>query len=82
LPEKYAIPLKMADIEGLKQQEIANKLGLSLTGAKSRIQRARKLLKEEIHTCFHTKECSSAGLTDFSLRQDCTPLKNLKEENK
>lgn len=77
LPEKYAIPLKMADIEGLKQQEIANKLGLSLTGAKSRIQRARKLLKDEIHTCFHTKECSSAGLTDFNLKQDCRPLKNL-----
>ena len=80
LPEKYATPLKMADIEGLKQQEIANKLGLSLAGAKSRIQRARKLLKEEIHTCFHTMECSSSGLTDFSLKQDCTPLKNWREE--
>ena len=82
LPNKYARALKMADIDGLKQQEIANTLGITLPATKSRIQRARKLLKEEIHTCFHTKECPNAGLTDFELKTTCLPLKNWGKEKK
>lgn len=74
LPRTYGVPLQMADIEGLKQQVIANKLNLSLTATKSRVQRARKLLKKEITTCFHTTECCS-GLTDFKLKENCLPLK-------
>jgi len=37
LPPKYAIPLRLADIEGMKHKEIATKLNLSLTATKSRI---------------------------------------------
>ncbi len=48
LPPKYALPLKMADIDEMKQQVIAEKLNLSLSATKSRIQRARKLLKQEV----------------------------------
>ena len=51
LPEKYARPLRWADVDGLKQQEIADRLGLSLPGAKSRIQRARKKLGEVLAAC-------------------------------
>jgi len=51
LPEKYAIPLKMSDIDGIKQADIATKLGIGLSAAKSRIQRARTMLKEEIVRC-------------------------------
>lgn len=51
LPEKYATPLKMADVEGKTQQEIADELGLSLSGAKSRVQRARKKLGEVLAAC-------------------------------
>ncbi|MGK7368644.1 MAG: sigma-70 family RNA polymerase sigma factor, partial [Candidatus Halalkalibacterium sp. M3_1C_030] len=39
LPKKYRIPLKMADVEGKTQQEVADRLDLSLSGAKSRVQR-------------------------------------------
>ena len=80
LPEKYAVALQMADIDGLKQQEIADKLNLSLSATKSRIQRARKLLKQEIHTCFHTKEGAKSGLADFNLKESCTTLKNWEKE--
>lgn len=51
LPEMYRVPLKMADVEGKKQQEIADYLGLSLSGAKSRVQRARKKLGEVLAAC-------------------------------
>lgn len=51
LPEKYGEPLKMADIQGKTQQEIADDLGLSLSGAKSRVQRARQKLGEVLAAC-------------------------------
>lgn len=51
LPEKYGKPLKMADVEGKTQQEVADDLGLSLSGAKSRVQRARQKLGEVLAAC-------------------------------
>lgn len=51
LPEKYGEPLKMADVKGKTQQEVADYLGLSLSGAKSRIQRARQKLGEVLAAC-------------------------------
>ena len=37
------------DLEGMTQADYARSLGLSLAGAKSRIQRARRRLKRELH---------------------------------
>lgn len=51
LPEKYAEALMLADIEGLTQQELAERLGMSLSGAKSRVQRARRMLKDAFLRC-------------------------------
>src|SRR5687767_1025385 len=41
LPEPYRQAMMLADIEGLSQQEFADRAGVSLSGAKSRVQRAR-----------------------------------------
>lgn len=43
--------LRLVDLEGLAQNELAARLGLSITGAKSRVQRARKRLKEILLDC-------------------------------
>lgn len=51
LPDKYAIPLRMADVQGIKQQDIAGELGLSLSGVKSRVQRARQKLGQVLADC-------------------------------
>ncbi|HEY1870092.1 MAG TPA: sigma-70 family RNA polymerase sigma factor [Chitinophagaceae bacterium] len=51
LPPGYRDALIMADLEGISQRKIAEKLNLSLSGAKSRVQRARSLLKEVILKC-------------------------------
>lgn len=74
LPEKYAIPLTLSDIEGLKQADIAQKLDLSLTATKSRIQRARKLLKEQIMECYHIETDHQGNLTAFGIKNSCKPL--------
>lgn len=51
LPDMYRRPLVMADFEGYTQQEVADELGLSLSGAKSRVQRARVKLGEMLKAC-------------------------------
>lgn len=51
LPEKYAQALLLADLEGMTQQQLADALGLSLSGAKSRVQRARKMLRDAFLRC-------------------------------
>lgn len=48
LPGKYRAPLVLRDIEGKSSEEAAQILGLSLGTTKSRISRARGLLKEKL----------------------------------
>lgn len=51
LPKKYRTPLFLADIKGLKQQEVALQLNQSLPTTKSQIQRARKLIAQGFIDC-------------------------------
>ena len=51
LPEKYGQALLLADLEGMTQKELAERLGLSLSGAKARVQRARRLLRAAMMKC-------------------------------
>jgi len=51
LPEPYQEAVALYELERLPQQQIANKLGISLSGAKSRIQRGRDLLKQKMAKC-------------------------------
>jgi RNA polymerase sigma-70 factor, ECF subfamily len=53
LPSQDKEALLMSDFQGMKQAEIAQRLGISLSGAKSRVQRARKKLKELLLECCH-----------------------------
>ncbi|MCI0684077.1 MAG: RNA polymerase sigma factor SigZ [Gemmataceae bacterium] len=51
LPDGYREAVRLAEIGGLNQQDVADRLGLSLSGAKSRIQRGRGMLKEVLLGC-------------------------------
>ncbi|HRJ88136.1 MAG: sigma-70 family RNA polymerase sigma factor [Blastocatellia bacterium] len=48
LPPKYRVPIVLRDIEGLSYDEIASVMNLGLGTTKSRINRARGLLKEKL----------------------------------
>jgi len=48
LPDKYRIPLEMSELQNMSQLEVAEKLDLSYPAAKSRVQRARQLLKDKL----------------------------------
>lgn len=51
LPDRYREALVLTEFDGLTQQAVAARLGISLSGAKSRVQRARAQLKEMLHKC-------------------------------
>ena len=51
LPEKYRMAVRLCDIEGKPQREIAEAEEISLSGAKSRIQRGRAHLKAMLRDC-------------------------------
>lgn len=74
LPEEYAIPLKLSDIEGMPQKEIANKLEISLPGAKSRVQRARKKLKDLFYECCDMEFDAQGNIVSCEIKSHCTPL--------
>ncbi len=50
LPDEYATALELTEMDGLSQRELAARAGLSLSGAKSRVQRGRKLLEGVVRT--------------------------------
>ena len=52
LPPKYRVPVILRDIEGRSYEEIASILELGLGTTKSRISRARGLLKEKLKSYF------------------------------
>lgn len=52
LPPKYRVPVILRDIEGRSYEEIASILELGLGTTKSRISRARALLKEKLKNYF------------------------------
>lgn len=65
LPEPYRAAMKMADFDGLGQQEIADRTGISLSGAKSRVQRARQQLGEMILDCCNLERDARGNVMDF-----------------
>ena len=51
LPERYREAVRLSELEGLSQAEVARRLGLSPSGARSRVQRGRALLREALDAC-------------------------------
>lgn len=70
LPDGYREAVQLAEVEGLPQQEVGDRLGLSLSGAKSRIQRGRALLKDALEACCHFEFDSRGNLMDYDPKPD------------
>ncbi|MFB6280061.1 MAG: sigma-70 family RNA polymerase sigma factor [Salinibacter sp.] len=70
LPEMYRHPLIMADFEGHTQQEVADDIGLSLSGAKSRVQRARVKLREQLQACCEVEFGPEGRAVAFRRREE------------
>jgi len=51
LPQIYKEAITLADLEDLNQNQLAIRLGISYSAAKSRVQRARRLLRSYFEKC-------------------------------
>jgi RNA polymerase sigma-70 factor (ECF subfamily) len=64
--------ITLCDLEGLPQIEYARRKGLSLPGAKSRIQRARKRLREQLSQACQVRLDAAGQVSDFVPRPPIT----------
>ena len=71
LPDKYRRALVLTEFEGLTQAEMGEELGLSVSGAKSRVQRAREMLKDELLACCHFEFDRRGRVIDYEQRARC-----------
>lgn len=75
LPVKYREAMILSELEGFSQQAVADQLGLSLSGTKSRIQRGRTKLKEILLNCCNM-EVGREGILDFYPSPECEHMVN------
>ncbi len=72
LPEIYRDAVLLSDIKGIKQRKVAEMLGISLSGAKSRIQRGRKLIQEGfVNCCDYTINDKGMLVGDDKTEDEC-----------
>ena len=65
LPPEYAEALTLTDLESLSQQQLADRIGLSLSAAKSRVQRAREKLGALILDCCDLERNRAGAVVDY-----------------
>lgn len=80
LPEKYAIPLELSDIEKIPQRDIASKLNLSVSATKMRVQRGRIKLRELFVECCHLEYDKHDNLVGCTIKHDCKSLNKIKKD--
>jgi RNA polymerase sigma-70 factor, ECF subfamily len=71
LPAQDRQALILTEYQGLTQKELAERLGLSLSGAKSRVQRARAKLKQQLLACCHFELDRRGHVIDYQPRCAC-----------
>ena len=71
LTDMYRRPLIMADFDDHPHQEVADELGLSRSGATSRIRRARAKLRERLERCCTVEFGPDGRAVAFSRRESC-----------
>lgn len=67
LPESYRTALVLSEIEGLPQRKVADLLNISLSGAKSRVQRGREKLRQRLLDCCDI-ETGRGGIVGYEPR--------------
>jgi RNA polymerase sigma-70 factor (ECF subfamily) len=68
LPEPYRSAIELTSIRGLTQAEAAREAGVSLSGMKSRVQRAREHLRQMLVGCCEIQIDVRGGVADYHLR--------------
>jgi RNA polymerase sigma-70 factor (ECF subfamily) len=77
LSKDYRDAIALVELDGLTQQAAAKQMGISLSGMKSRVQRARKQLKQMLDDCCVIHLDRRRGVVDYERHRPgcdaCTP---------
>ena len=74
LPEKYREAVILSELKGLTQKKVAQVQDISLSGAKSRVQRGCALLKEMLAECCQLEFDHGGRLYDYEPKDgNCDP---------
>ena len=71
LPDKYKEALLQTDLGGLSQKEYAQKTGLSYSGAKSAVQRARTKLRHLFEQCCQIEADKYGQILSYQQHNSC-----------
>jgi RNA polymerase sigma-70 factor (ECF subfamily) len=69
LSPAYQDAIRMADLEGVTQAEAARRAGVSVSGMKSRVQRARQQLRTIVEDCCRVDLDRRGSITAFASRR-------------
>ena len=69
LSTEYREAITFVELEGLTQQEAAKRLGISLPGMKSRVQRGRRQLRKMLEDCCVIELDNRRGVKGYELRR-------------
>ena len=78
LPEKYKEALIHTELENHTQKELADKMAISLSGAKSRVQRGREKLKDALLECCHLEFDQQGNILDFEVNKGNCSCKEIR----
>jgi RNA polymerase sigma-70 factor (ECF subfamily) len=68
LPAAYREALTLVELEGVPQVDLASRLGVSVSGMKSRVQRGRSMLRDSLLACCEVSRSATGGVLDYAPR--------------
>ena len=68
LPPIYREAILLTEYEGMTQVELARHLGLGLSAAKSRVRRAREMVRDRVEKCCHVEFDAYGTMVDCRRR--------------
>ncbi|NOT77185.1 MAG: sigma-70 family RNA polymerase sigma factor [Cyclobacteriaceae bacterium] len=72
LPDKYRQALELTEMQNLSQTQLAEQLSISYSGAKSRVQRARTILKGRMEERYNIKTDSYGNIVVCENKTPCS----------
>jgi RNA polymerase sigma-70 factor, ECF subfamily len=71
LGDKYKEAIILTEFNGLTQKQLAQKLNISYSGAKSRVQRGKENLKKLFTDCCSIQSDKYGNVVDFQQKSNC-----------
>lgn len=71
LPDEYRSIVEDAELNGIKQKDLAEKYNMAYPSLRSRVQRGRERLKQLFYNCCHIETDSQGNVLQALGRPDC-----------